>query len=78
MNNWWIAALELAGIWTHEQAEHVANNVKNSIHKEKYDEAKKELEAILDAGKFTEIPLVKQIEADVKEVRRTIAQKNKA
>jgi hypothetical protein len=78
MNNWWIAALELAGIWTHEQAEHVANNVKNSIHKEKYDEAKKELEAIIADGKFSDMPLVKQIEADVKEVKHTIAQKIKA
>jgi hypothetical protein len=52
MNNWWIAALEHAGIWTREQAEHVSDSIKFGIHREKYTEAYNDLKDILSKGEF--------------------------
>ena len=47
MHNWWIAALEHAGLITQEEAEHLSNEIKLGIHREDYDQAYKELAAIL-------------------------------
>ena len=69
MHNWFIAAFEEAGIWTREQAQHVSENIRNTIHKEKYPEAVAELHAILENGKFTKTPLVTKLEADVAELK---------
>jgi len=70
MHNWWIAALEHAGIWTREQAEHVSNEIRNTVHREKYSEAFEELGAILNKGtKFDGIPIVSKLEADVSELK---------
>lgn len=69
MNNWWIAALEHAGIWTREQAEHVSNEVKNTIHRENYKDAYDELGGILSKGKFEGLPLVSKLETDVEELK---------
>lgn len=65
MHNWWIAALEHAGIWTREQAEHVSDEVKNSLHRERYAEAYEELGSILAKGNFSGLPTVSKLETDV-------------
>lgn len=77
MHNWWIAALEHAGIWTREEAEHVADNIKNSIHKEKYSESYDELGRIISAGKFNKMPLIIRLETDVAEVKSKVADLSK-
>jgi DNA-binding ferritin-like protein (Dps family) len=65
MHNWWIAALEHAGIWTREQAEHVSNNIKLTTHRENYKEAYGELLDILEKGKFETQSVVQQLGSDV-------------
>lgn len=53
MHNWWIAALEHAGLLTQEEATHISNEIRLGLHRENYDEAYRELEAILaDKGKL--------------------------
>ena len=47
MHNWWIAALEHAGLLTQEEATHISNEIRLGLHRENYDEAYRELEAIL-------------------------------
>lgn len=69
MHNWWIAALEHAGIWTREQAEHVSNEIKNSLHRERYTEAYEELGNILSKGKFEGLPILTRLEADIEDLK---------
>jgi len=78
MQNWFIAALESAGIWTHEQAEHVSKEIRLHIHKENYQEAVLELSSILDKFRSEELPIVEklqnriaQLEADVEKLTAT-------
>ena len=82
MHNWWIAALEHAGIWTREQAEHVSNNIKLTTHRENYKEAYGELLDILEKGKFETQSVVKQLGSDVAHLKnvaepKTIAKPKK-
>ena len=67
MHNWWIAAFEHAGIWTHEEAEFVSKEIKTHIHKEDYSSAFAELDSIISRakGEFRKIPLVTSLEADI-------------
>jgi hypothetical protein len=64
MHNWWIAALVSAGVWTEEQAQHVSDNIKTTIHKDNFKEALAELKAILSKGEFG-IPSITELEATV-------------
>jgi polyhydroxyalkanoate synthesis regulator phasin len=64
MHNWFIASMVSAGIWTEEQGKHVAENIKTSIHKENFNEALIELNAILGRGEFG-MPLVQKLESDI-------------
>lgn len=73
MHNWWIAAFEHAGIWTREQAEHVSNEIKNSLHREKYTEAFKELESILNKGSFEGLAIVTRLEAELADIKNELA-----
>lgn len=77
MNNWWIAALEHAGVWTREQAEHVSNNVKNALHRERYPEAYQELSGILDKGNFKGLPLISKLETDIEELKLKVEELSK-
>ena len=52
MHNWWIAALEHAGIWTREQSQHVSENIRLTTHRENYKEAYEELTDILEKGNY--------------------------
>jgi hypothetical protein len=75
MHNWWIAALEHAGIWTREQAEHVSKEIKTSIHRENYQDAFNELGAILNKGHFDKPPVVTQLKSDIKTAKKdTVAE----
>jgi len=47
MHNWWIAALEHFGLINRDEAEHISDEIRLTIHKDRYGEAYKELEAIL-------------------------------
>jgi predicted nucleic acid-binding Zn-ribbon protein len=62
MQNWFIAAFESAGLWTHEQAEHVSKEVRLTIHKENYSEAVQELSAILNKYKNDEISTIEKLQ----------------
>ena len=75
MHNWWIAALEHAGIWTREQAEHVSNNIKLTTHRENYKEAYGELLDILEKGKFETQSVVKQLGSDVAHLKNVAESK---
>jgi len=48
MHNWWIAALEHFGIISREEAEHISEEIRLSIHKDRYVETYQELELILN------------------------------
>lgn len=80
MHNWWIAALEHFGVITREEAEHISNNIKNSIHKENYKETFNELEAIFRDYDSDDKPIVSQLRDDVDELKadKPIANKKKA
>lgn len=52
MHNWWIAALEHLGLITQEEAVNISNEIKLGIHRENYDDAFKELDAILQDNKI--------------------------
>lgn len=73
MHNHWIAAFEHAGIWTREQAEHVSNELRNTIHREKYSEAYEELGSILKKGEFKGLPVVTKLEAAVEDLQTNAA-----
>lgn len=62
MNNWWLATLENFGLITRDQAVHIANEIKNSIHKEKYEEAFEDLKQILDRNKGLHSTLLTELE----------------
>ena len=71
MHNWWIAAFESAGIWTRDQAQHVSDNIKRTIHKDMYPEAFGELESILNRGDFG-VPNINALETRIKDLEATI------
>jgi len=73
MQNWFIAAFEAAGIWTHEQAEHVSKEIRLHIHKENYREAIQELESILNKHKDVHVSAVHKLEARVAELEALVA-----
>jgi len=73
MHNWWLATLEHFGILTREEAEHIATEIKSTIHKDNYQEAYRELEAILGSSKIDSLPIIKQLQADVDELQHEIA-----
>lgn len=52
MHNWWIAVLQHAGVLTKEEGQHISNEIKTHIHKESYEEATREIEAILAKSDF--------------------------
>jgi hypothetical protein len=77
MHNWWIACLEHTGLLTQEEATHISQEIRLGLHRENYDEAYRELEAILaDKGKVviddakrhnpTQLPTLQHLEARVK------------
>jgi len=72
MYNWWIGVLEKLEILTHEQAVHLADKLKNSIHKENYTEALQELESILDVEQFKGTPLVTKLESDIDDLKSKV------
>lgn len=65
MQNWFIAAFEAAGIWTHDQAEHVSKEIRLHIHKENYKEAVRELTSILQHKSLDQQSLVHRLESRV-------------
>jgi len=73
MQNWFIAAFEAAGIWTHEQAEHVSKEIRLHIHKENYREAIQELQSILSKHKEVHVSAVHKLEARVAELEALVA-----
>ena len=76
--NWWLATLESLGILTHDQAKHIAENIKNSIHKDNYDEALQELKSILNVEHFKGLPIVTKLETDIEDLKsRTSELENK-
>lgn len=89
MHNWWIASLEHFGLITHEEGEHLANNIKNSIHRDNYNDAVKSLEAILGEGKIDGLSVIQKLKNELEdtktelrslktEVDKKVANKNKA
>lgn len=78
MHNWWIASLEHFGLITREQAEHIANNIKNSIHKDVYTETFRELEAILGTAKFDSTTIIQKLQDRVNQLEADLAKLKKA
>lgn len=69
MHNWWIAALEVAGIWNRQQAEQVGQEIKNHIHKESYSETVEELIEILEAKNMYNEPAIQRLEQEINELK---------
>lgn len=63
--NWWLAALEHFGLITRDEALHIANEIKNSIHKDNYVDAYDELEGILGKIKYPEDPIMAKLRGEV-------------
>jgi polyhydroxyalkanoate synthesis regulator phasin len=74
MHNWWIAALVKSGVWTEEQAQHVSDNIKTTIHKDNFHEALNELDAIFskEEAKFG-VPTVAKLEAEVESLKSKVS-----
>lgn len=53
MDNWWIATLEHYGILTYDEAEHLSEQIANSIGNVKYRDASRALQEILENYKGT-------------------------
>jgi hypothetical protein len=75
MHNWWIAAFEHAGIWTHEEAEFVSKEIRLHIHKEDYSSAFTELESIISRakGEFRKTPIITSLESDVEKLKGDVS-----
>lgn len=69
MHNWWIAAMEITGIWTRKQAEQVATEIKNHIHKESYPETVEELVEILEARDMYSEPAIHKLTQELNETK---------
>ena len=52
---------------------HISDNIRLAIHKENYQEAFTELEAILKDGKLDRLPLIAKLEGDVAELRKELS-----
>lgn len=74
MNNWWLAALEHFGLVTHEEAEHIAGEIKNSIHKEGYLETYEEFEGLLGKAKDVQSTVMVKLQAEVADLRSQLTQ----
>jgi hypothetical protein len=72
MHNWWIASLEHFGLITRAEAEHLAANIKLSIHKDNYKEAFQELEAILGEGNLNNTPIVEKLKGEIADLRHKV------
>ena len=72
MHNWWIASLEYFGLISREEAEHIAGEIKNSIHKENYKENFDELTTILDGAKVKSTPILKKLQNDFAGLKRDV------
>ncbi len=73
LNNWWIASLELAGIWSREQAEHVSNEIRKQIHSDRYVDTYNTLEATIERGKFEHTTAIDRLEAEIAELKAEIS-----
>lgn len=73
MHNWWIATLESLGILTPEQAQHISENIKNSIHKDNYKEASQELKSILEVEHFKGLPIVTRLETELEDLKARLS-----
>lgn len=72
MHNWWLASLEHFGLITREEAEHIAGEIKSTIHKDSYTEAYNELEAILNSSKLRGLPILTRLQSEVTELHTEI------
>lgn len=72
MHNWWIATLEYFGLITREEAEHIAMEIKSSIHKDNYRENFQELTAILNTPRLKELPILKKLQNDFADIKRDV------
>lgn len=75
--NWWLAALEFYGLITREEALHIADNIKNTIHKDNYVDAYDELSTILGSSKLHNSNLLAQLQADVAQLKADHTTKTK-
>jgi polyhydroxyalkanoate synthesis regulator phasin len=72
MQNWWIAAMEVNGLWTKEQAEHVSQEIRHHIHKESYPEAVEELVAVLEIKDLHAQPTIHRLQEEINELKSQI------
>lgn len=72
MQNWWIAAMEVNGLWTREQCEHVSHEIRHHIHKESYPEAVEELVAVLETKDLHSQSKVVALQDEVNELKSQI------
>lgn len=72
MHNWWIAALEEFGLVTREEAEHMSQEIKLTIHKERYKEALDELQAILGNRKITTQHIIEDLQSDIANLKSEV------
>jgi hypothetical protein len=66
MHNWWIAALEHFGLITRDEAEHISENIRLTIHKDRYREAYEELSAILTNNKAPTVHVIHNLESQIR------------
>lgn len=78
MHNWWIAALEEFGLITREEAEHISDEIRNSIHKDRYKETFLEFHAIVEKKKFEVKKVIEELYSDIAELKLEVAKLKEA
>lgn len=83
MDNWWIATLEHKGILTYQEAEHISEQIANSIGNVKYKDASRALKEVLESyhGVNPKVPkglLPVSLEDDVRALETNVSAKLEA
>jgi len=72
MHNWWIAALEEFGLINRDEAEHISEQIRLSIHKDRYKETYEELHAILSKKKLESQHIMDDLHNEILHIRSEI------
>ena len=74
MHNWWIAALEEFGLITREEAEHISEQIRLSIHKDVYRQAYEEFHSILERKNLDTRHVFHDLQNDLLTLRNDVAE----
>jgi hypothetical protein len=74
MHNWWIAALEEFGLITREEAEHISEQIRLSIHKDVYRQAYEEFHSILERKNLDGRHVFDELQNDILTLKNDVAE----